>query len=319
MLKHLSKALFSTFTGVKRLPNRTFAEQLMCNTLKSLMQGGKGKGVDHLRQQMDSLNAPSSATKRVEISKNELAGLDCLFVEPKTGADKNRMILFLHGGGYIIGSPEGYKALIAEVSVSANCLVIAPDYRLAPEAVFPAPQTDCLAVAQACVAEYQGRLLSIVGDSAGGGLAIATTLSLIEEAAPQQAPVDSLVLISPWVDPLAEGGSMIANADHDFLTAPFLQKGFEALMQGQDQHDPRVNFSEADLSSLPRTLVQYGTGELFCDQIQAFVQRAKAQGADIQAQPYADQCHDFQFFTAVSGTARTAVLRIGEFINRGES
>jgi len=314
MLKHIPKAFFSTLTGAKRLPERSFMEEVMCNTLRGLIASGQGKGIDHMREQMEGLSAYSPGLKQVVSSNVEMAGVNCLLVQPKGDHDDSRVILYLHGGGYISGTPQSYKALIADIAVSANCMVIAPDYGLAPEAAFPQPQDDCLAVARACIAEHSGKRLIIAGDSAGGALAIATTLSILEGAAANTEPVQSLVLISPWVDPLAEGGSIDRNADHDFLLGPFLEKSFQALMQGQSSADPRVNFTKADLTKLPRTLVQFGTGELFHDQIHQFNQRAIRQGVDLEAQAYADQCHDFQFFTAVSATARLAVSRIGEFV-----
>ncbi len=314
MLKHLPKAFLTTLTGPKRLPNRSFAEQMMFNALKDLIASGQGKGIAHLREQMEGLSAQSPGMSRVNFSDTKLAGIACMQAEPKTGADQRRVVLYLHGGGYITGSPSGYKALIADIAANANCLVIAPDYRLAPEAPFPAAQDDCLAVAEACKTEYSDLRFTVAGDSAGGALAIATTQGLFENTIADVPPVDSLVLISPWVDPMAEGGSILANAKHDFLMGAFLQNSFEALMQGHDKSDPRVNFSHADLSNLPRTLVQYGTGELFKDQIEAFSARAKSQGVKLEVQAYSDQCHDFQFFTAVSATARGAVRNIGEFI-----
>jgi len=85
-------------------------------------------------------------------------------------------------------------------------------------------------------------------------------------------------------------------------------------MQGQDLNDPRVNFTNADLSNLPRTLVQFGTGELFNDQIESFNQRALNQKVELVSEPYAAQCHVFHFFTAVSATSRRAVAQIGEFV-----
>ncbi len=282
----------------------------MCAAMKRLLERGQGQPLAVMRKQTEQLGAYGKNLKNVNFQEVKIAGINCLSVSPKANLDSRRIVVYLHGGGYVTGSPKGYQSLICDIAVSAGCDVIAPDYRLAPEAPFPAPQDDCLAMVKQCLRRYADKKVIIAGDSAGGGLAIAAVLSLAEESL---AP-HSLVLISPWVDPTKEDGSMITNADHDFLTAPFAKKSFEALMQGQDAKNSRVNFSEIDLSVLPKSLIQYGSAELFYDQISEFSDRAKAQGVPLTVECYPDQCHDFQLFTPVSQTARTAIQRIGQFI-----
>lgn len=310
IIKLLPKAFVSTVLQADRLANRSFTEQLMCTALTRMIKEGEGEPLAHLRQKMESFGAYSKNTAKVKVEHRQIENVHCSIVTPKSDVDSDRVVLFLHGGGYIAGSSASYMALIADIAVATHSCVIAPDYGLAPEAAFPRPQQDCLAVGVACAQKYKGRKVSIVGDSAGGGLAICTAQSLNAAG----VELDSLVLISPWVDPTDRSGSIISNAQHDFLVSEFLDKSVDALMQGQDVNDPRVNFSNVDLSNLPRTLVQYGSAELFHDQIRRVCQQALDQGVDLVEQCYSDQCHDFQLFASVSATARLAVARIGEFI-----
>lgn len=288
-------------------------EEVMCRMLRHMIEASQGKDIEHLRAQMgkmDSLAAFSKSLKKVTFSEQILADTNCLVMSPVGSFDTSRVVLYLHGGGYVMGSPKGYQGLIADVCLSSNCMVVAPSYRLAPEVKFPIPQSDCLAVANAFFELYKDSKKVLVGDSAGAALVLATTLALAQ----QGCEVDAAVLMSPWVDPLANGGTIVSNADSDFLVGSFLSSSFDALMQGQTPIDSRVCLINAQLTSLPRTLVQYGSGELFFDQISQFVERAKSQGVNIENQVYEDQCHDFQIFTAVSKNARQAVERIGDFV-----
>ncbi len=289
----------------------------MCMTVRRAMVRSEGKGVAFLRSEMGKLKVVNPAIKQCQVKKERLSGLDSLIVSPlkkgdKTTGSENKLILFFHGGGYVFGSPESYLGLLADLSVASNCQVISPDYSLAPEATYPRPQDECVDFALVIRQQNLATKLILAGDSAGGALAISTAMSLAEQAVDVQA----LILLSPWVDPTADGGSIVANEAYDFLLKPFLDVGFQGLMKGQSAEGSKACFKEANLSGLPKTFVQYGTAELFKDQIESFVERAKQQGVDIDSCTYADQCHDFQFFTAVSKTARQAVLDLGAFIKK---
>jgi acetyl esterase/lipase len=226
--------------------------------------------------------------------------------------DCSVVTLYFHGGGYVLGSPAGYKSILAPLALETSGLVIAPDYRLAPENTFPAPQDDCLTLAKAVIKTYPDKKIVIAGDSAGGALAIATMLELAAQG--HCDAVDKLVLLSPWVDPEASGGSIISNEENDFLVPAFLGESIGALMQGQDVSNEKVNFTQVDLSALPETLVQYGGGEIFLDQIVEFNQRAIEQGVALTEKCYSTQFHVFQLFSATLKDAKQAMAEIGQFV-----
>jgi acetyl esterase/lipase len=235
-----------------------------------------------------------------------------MMLSPKEWDDASVVTLYLHGGAYVVGSPEGHKTILAPLAVETQGLVIAPDYRLAPENPFPAPQDDCLKVAEAIIKTYPDKKIVIAGDSAGGALALATILQIIAKG--HNDSIDKLVLISPWVDPKACTGSVISNEGNDFLAPAFLGKSIGDLMQDGDLDNPNVNFTKVDLSGLPKTLVQYGGGEIFKDQIVEFNQRALQQGVDLTEKCYATQFHVFHLFSATLKDAKQAMTEIGEFV-----
>jgi acetyl esterase/lipase len=270
--------------------------------------------IQEFRKIVDSAGLPHPALRKVTIEDRKIANVDCMIVEPVSSSDIKRVLVYFHGGGYVLGSPNGYKSFLAQLALNSNCRVIAPDYRLAPEHPFPAPQDDCLAVARNIFSNHSKHTKILAGDSAGGALALMAALELNQHS---NNPIpDACLLISPWVDPRASTGTMLDNQLNDFLTQNFLQKSLTALIDDQTLSDPRLNFTEVDLSALPRTLLQCGTGELFYDQDQAFAQRASAAGVDLTLECFSGQFHVFQVVAPMFKDAKNAMTSIQDFIDR---
>ena len=202
------------------------------------------------------------------------------------------------------------------MAYKSGCLVITPDYRLAPEHPAPAAQEDCLNVVKKVLKQYSRYRIVLSGDSAGGALAVhcATRLATETKQVDKATSLTSLVLLSPWVDPLASNGSMKTNQVHDFLTKDFIQKSYQAGLQERNQYESYLNFTEADLSMLPPTLIQCGSGELFFDQIQTFASQLKQQRVDVTVQNFNSQFHVFQIFAPILNDANRAINNIVQFI-----
>lgn len=292
----------------KRIAGRSWMTEFINRVFQRVFQDPANTNIPRLRKIIDRASGSHPSMRKVQFQSLDIAQVPCLSVSPSENTDT--LIIYLHGGGYVFGSPNGYKALLAQLAINSNATVIAVDYRLAPEHPYPAPQQDCLKVAQTLIAQANQTKTIIAGDSAGGALSITTALSL----AKQNTPADACVLISPWVDPIADTGSMQSNLNNDFLTPPFLKLGVESLMGDQPPSD-QVRFNNTDLSSLPPTLIQSGTGELFYDQIDQFAQRAADAGVQIEYQPTDAQFHVFQLMSPILKDARNAVSEIGRFIN----
>lgn len=297
-----------------RLEGRPWMAEFICRTLRNILNAEENKSLPRLRKAIDAVAGYHPAISKVSFSAAEYAAVPCLVatpkhvVRPKDG--DTPVIVYLHGGGYVFGSPKGYRGLLAQLAVNSQAIVIAVDYRLAPEHPYPAPQEDCLNAVRAAFTQFKDHKKIIAGDSAGGALAIMASLALHKE----QSLVDGCVLISPWVDPLADQGSMHSNKENDFLTVRFLQDSFKALMNDQTATD-LVRFNNVDLSLMPTTLIQCGTGEIFFDQIQHFAERATAAGVRLTLQNTPQQFHVFQLLSPLFKDSRDAVNSIGEFIN----
>lgn len=312
MIGTLIKQVFSMIGSPSRMKGRSWGTELLVRSTRNLFLAGNQRGNKWFRAQIDKGIGPHPAYAKVSANTRDIAGVSCMMLSPNEETNSEFVCLYLHGGGYVLGSPQGHKSILASLALETGGLVIAPDYRLAPEHPFPAPQEDCLTIAKAVIKAYPDKKIVIAGDSAGAALAIATTLSLTSLGIADS--VSSVVLLSPWVDPSADTGSMISNERYDFLVPAFLGESIGALMQDGDITNPAVDFTSVDLSSLPRTLVQYGGGEIFQDQIVAFNDRLRAQGVDLTDKCYPTQFHVFQLFSATLKDAKLAMAEIGEFI-----
>ena len=221
-------------------------------------------------------------------------------------SQRPRAILYLHGGGYVVGSPALYRGLSGYLARATASVVYALDYRLAPEHVYPAALEDAVAAFRDLVdvEGYDPSRIGIAGDSAGGGLAVATARALIDEHGLHPA---ALVLLSPWTDP----------ADRDMpardfvLTRAWGHQCAEYYRGDADPADPGYAPMWADLTGLPPMLVQYGAREALRGQIRRFVARAEAAGAQITATELPGVWHSGHLQAGLLREATDAVQEIG--------
>jgi len=229
------------------------------------------------------------------------------------GSDASRTLVYLHGGGYCLGSAKAYRAFAARVGRAFGGVTIVPDYRLAPENPFPAGLHDCIAVTRALSKEHGG-LGSVVlaGDSAGGGLALATLVSLRDEGHPLPAAV---ALLSPWVDIEGTGESMTTRAAQDPIVSRDGMTKFALMYLGEtgDRKNPLAAPTYAKLEALPPLLVQVGTREVQLDDVAAFVEKARAVGTHVELEIWEEMLHVFQLFPRLPDAAR-AIDRVGAFL-----
>ena len=313
MILILLKNLVSIIASPSRMAGRSWLTELCMRAAQDVFLKGQKQSILEFRSSLDKSAGYHPALAKTARQQQSLGGIPCTMVIPNSGVSSDTVVVYFHGGGYVVGSAKSHKTLLAQLALDTHSLVICPDYRLAPEHRFPAPQEDCLAIASLVLKTYSDKKIVLAGDSAGGALAIFTALELAKTKAKQ---LDKLVLLSPWVDPLADSSSMITNDKNDFLSHEFLESSFKVLMQGQSPHNAQVNFSNVELNALPKTLVQCGKGEVFYDQIKEFCERAEQQDVELEFDAYRAQFHVFQLFSAIIKDAEDALVKVAEFINR---
>jgi monoterpene epsilon-lactone hydrolase len=239
----------------------------------------------------------------------EYGGVSCLRVTPCEPLLHSRPVVYVHGGGYCLGSPETHRPLAARLARRIGAELLLPRYRLAPEHPCPAAIEDVLAVWRSLEPDRR-RILA--GDSAGAGVALAAAMCLRDMG--EQGP-SGLVLLSPWADLTLSGASIDALAHHEVI---FRRPGLE-LMAGRyagtlARDDPRVSPVCGDFRGLlPRMLIQVGGHEVLLDDARAVALAAEQAGVEVELQIYPEQVHVFQA-TPMLEAGAVAISAIADWI-----
>jgi acetyl esterase/lipase len=231
------------------------------------------------------------------------------------GVVAERVICYLHGGGYVLGSINTHREMVSRLSRAASARVLIIDYRLAPENPFPAAVDDSTAAYRwlLSVGVDPARLV-IAGESAGGGLTVATLVALRDagEPLPQAG-----ICLSPWVDLECLGESMVTKAEIDpVATRAGTLMLAKAYLGDTDPRTPLASPIYADLTGLPPLLIQVGTAEVLFDDATRLADRARAAGVDVILEPWDDMIHMWHSFAAILPEGQQAIDRIGEFIRQ---
>ena len=245
----------------------------------------------------------------------DAGGVPCEWVLGR-GADPGRRLLYLHGGGYVLGNLNTHRDLAAILSEMSGAATLAVDYRLAPEHPFPAAVDDALAAYRFLLdngSDGPGRAddVYIAGDSAGGGLALATMLAARD--AGLRFP-DAAVSMSGWTDLTMSGGSFQSRLERDIrIRKAGLEGMAAAYLAGVDPRTPLASPLYADLEGLPPLLLQVGDPEVLLDDTRLLAEQARAAGIEVREEIWPDMFHVWQHQWASVPEARDAVERIGAF------
>jgi acetyl esterase/lipase len=223
-------------------------------------------------------------------------------------------VLFLHGGGYVFGSASHYRDFIWRMAETTRSRVLCIDYRLAPEHPFPAAIDDAVAVYRWLLAEgAEPSRISVIGDSAGGGLTIATLLRLRDEGTALPA---AAVALSPWTDLALTGDSVRRFAEADPMLSPQAAATYARwYLAGADPRNPYASPLYGNLVDLPPMLIQVGSDEILLDDGARMAERLRAAGCRVELEVWPRAPHVWQLFARVVPEACRAIERIGDFVN----
>jgi epsilon-lactone hydrolase len=230
-------------------------------------------------------------------------------------ADSGRAILYLHGGGYVIGSINTHRSLAARLSRAAKARVLVIDYRLAPEHPFPAAVDDSVAAYRWMLAQgLKPSRIAVAGDSAGGGLTAATLVAIRDAKLPVPA---AGALLSPWVDMEGIGESMTTKDSVDPMVHKEGLLGMaKAYLGGQNPRSPLAAPLYADLAGLPPLLIQVGTSETLLDDASRLAERAKKAGVNVTYEPWQNMIHVWHLFAPMLDEGQQAIEKIGAFVRK---
>lgn len=229
------------------------------------------------------------------------------------GARDDEALLYLHGGGYVFGSPRSHRHFVAALSGETGLRALLLDYRLAPEHPFPAAVDDALVAYRALLGDgLSPRRIVVAGDSAGGGLAIVLMLAARAAGLPQPAVG---ICLSPWTDLTGTAGSLTSRAATDPTVSKAGLDGLAAVyLGGADPTDPLASPVFGDLAGLPPLLIQVGGAEVLLDDSVTLHQRAIAAGVASTLEVWDEMIHVWHRYWPMLREAREANARIGRFV-----
>jgi len=270
--------------------------------------------VERSRRRLSMLGRLVPSAGGVRVAKARIAGLDAEWLTP---GDRiaGKVLLYLHGGAYVLGGCDSHRHLVSHVAKSGRVAALVPEYRLAPEAPFPAAVEDGVRVFDALLADgYTPGDILIAGDSAGGGLAVATMLALKDRGKPMPS---AAFLLSPWLDLSASGESMHSRNDHD----PWFDAGDIPIVAAyycrDDQvTDPLVSPVYADMTGLPPIHIQVGDDEILLSDATRLADKVRAAGGEVDIEVFPDMWHVFQAFLLIVPESRAAVAKMGAAIQK---
>jgi monoterpene epsilon-lactone hydrolase len=284
--------------------------QKAIDTMKSLI-AKQGSPLEEFRAMFEEIAVPAAADIKSE--RVNAGGVDAEWVSAP-GAASDRVVLYLHGGGYVIGSVKSHRDLMSRISRGAKARVLGLNYRLAPENPFPAAVEDSVASYRWLLAQgIKPSRIAIAGDSAGGGLTVATLVAIRD--ARLQVP-GAGVCLSPWIDMEAIGESIKTRAQADPVVSREVLLGMaETYLHGKDPRTPLAAPLYADLKGLPPLLIQVGDAETLLDDSKRLADRAGAAGVQVKLEVWPEMIHVWQLFAGYLPEGQQAVDGINKFIS----
>lgn len=311
------KVCASCLTDRNKRENRSWRGEFIFRLAKSFLTRSIGKEFKWIRARQKLLTLYSPDLLKVSSEKTVIAEVACIRVKTKKQANPSSTIIYFHGGGYAVGSADGYHLMAAKLALKCQAEVILVDYRLVPEFALPAAQDDCYAVTQHFLAQRPHKLL-LMGDSAGGALCLSTLKRL--KAAKQNdylAKLAGCVLISPWVAPLSYKNLSLENEASDMLDRHITQYWVDTFYQSEAQ-GVYVDFSDIQSLGLtqedwPPLYIQAAGAEVFLKQVETLSDQLASMNIQHDLEVFADQFHVFQTFSPIVPEANNALNKIAGF------
>ncbi|GAA3925138.1 alpha/beta hydrolase [Hymenobacter algoricola] len=250
----------------------------------------------------------------VHLESLTIAGMAAEWIRP-AGAPAHRVLLYLHGGGYVLGSLNTHRSLIGTLAQRCGLNALAIDYRKAPDFPFPAALDDALLAYRWLLAQgFRPHDIIVAGDSAGGGLTLALLLALRDQHEPLPA---AAVGLSPWTDLVLSTATIrrVAHQELQLLEALTIRSWGKEYAAAVPLEHPLVSPSQADLHDLPPLLLQVSDAEVLCDDVLGFAGKARLAGVPVTLQTFAGLVHWWHLFWRLVPEARQALDKVATFTN----
>lgn len=270
--------------------------------------------IDDMRMEVENLVKWAGVPSKTQLEKVTVNKRPAEWVRAHD-AREDRVVLYLHGGGYNICSPNTHRELAARISMASGAKVLLLDYRLAPEHPFPGALEDAAATYRWLLDQgFAGKTLALAGDSAGGGLAIATAISLRDAG---EALPSSIACLSPWTDLTMSGRSIRTRAEIDpMLNLELLNLMASNYTDDSDAGHPLISPLFADMQRIPPMLIQVGSDEMLLDDAIRLAAKAERDGVAVTLKIFDRMWHVWHLFAKLMPEAKQAIGELGSFFQK---
>ncbi|MGO7543325.1 alpha/beta hydrolase [Rhizobium ruizarguesonis] len=277
-------------------------------------------GADNLQQRRTAFRTLMETTPgptRIQVRQVDADGVDAELMWPARLHHPigQRVILYIHGGGFSSGSIRTHSLLAGSLAKAASSDVLLVEYRLMPEYAYPAQINDALTAYRWLLDNgYRDENIIVAGDGAGGNIAIETVLRQMQAAKPLPAAV---IALSPITDLAATGGSMTSNAGNDpLLGKAEIETLRKTYLRSRSPTDPQASPLYADMTGFPPLLLQVGSGEVLLDDTLRLADKARQAGVDVTTEVWPGMPHQWQLFPSLLDDADRSSQNIAEFAIR---
>jgi epsilon-lactone hydrolase len=269
--------------------------------------------LDELRLLFEHWGDVTAEPGGVDYLETDAAGVPALWAVPK-GCAADRVVLCLHGGGYMTASMYTHRKVYGHLAKAIGCRALIPHYRRAPEYPHPAPVDDTALVYRWLLDQQLAPgHIALTGDSAGGALAVTTLLRARERNLPMPA---ATMPLSPWVDMEIAGDSLVSNRDRDVLVQKEIVEVMAATFLGPNgnRRDALANPLYADLKGLPPMYIQVGGDETLLDDSRRLAERAQEAGVEVRLDVFPEMQHVFHFAAGLAPEADDAIAKLALWV-----
>lgn len=287
------------------------AQMLLVRELIELHRAPTSPSIDERRLRYERAETAFGADSVPAGERVVAGGCEAEWVRPRRGHEP--VLVYTHGGAYAYGSSRSHRHLSGMIGMAAETAVLSLDYRRAPEHPFPAAVEDAFAAYRWLLEQgVPARRIVLAGDSAGGGLVVASMLMARDAGVPLPA---AGACLSPWFDLTGEGGSLLTHADRDPLLDPEdLRRTAALYLGGADPRHPLASPLFADLRGLPPLLLHVGSEEILLDDARTLARSAAGAGVRVALEEWPDMVHVWHWYFPVLDEARLAIDRIAAFL-----
>jgi epsilon-lactone hydrolase len=277
------------------------------------LQANPEMPLDELRHMFEQWGRITGEPGGVDYIETNAGGVPAMWAAPKS-CTQDRVLLCAHGGGYVVGSMYTHRKVYAHVARALGCRALVVHYGRAPENVHPGPVSD-MARSYKWLLDQGIRPdhIALIGDSAGGGLAVTTILCARGQGLPLPA---ATMPLSPWLDMEATGATFETNAEKDLIVTRDLIQGMASsfLGEGGNRRDPLANPLHADLRGFPPMYIQTGADETLLDDSRKLADLARKFGVDVTLEIVPEMQHVFQFLAGTAPEADAAIMRLAIWV-----